>query len=406
MSIRLIYPENREFDIEIHSLDTTEIRRLLPKAHVELTCQLSVILPMYNVAPYLKRCLDSVFNQIDINIQVIIINDGSTDESLNIAIDYLNKRKATNAIIISQKNMGLSVSRNIGVSFAVSEFVAYLDTDDFMAPDTYTTLYDFAVKHNLDLVLCRSMVFNSLNLEFSNFYDTHIWDSILEGQSFLTTNSLKTPELLMLEPNANTKLIRREYLLDNELFFPEGLVFEDLPVHIKGILKTDKIGLVGSKFYMYRTARPGKITDQKSARRFDVLKIFDQTLEVSTAQTLSPEQGVSILYSLIRLTYWCGTETILSDRMNYFSQLAYKFSLIPADWIDNYKLKFRHDRRQLILLWALKKRKTNFLFKHSVGIRQIFYTAVFLIHQQNYRSFISHLFIFMRNFTKKPKTIN
>jgi glycosyltransferase involved in cell wall biosynthesis len=351
---------------------------------------------MYNVAPYLTRCLESAFNQIDINIQVIIVNDGSTDESLAIAVNYLNKRESTNAIIISQKNRGLSAARNIGVSFAVSEYIAFLDTDDFMAPDAYTMAYNFATKNDLDLVLFRSMVFDSFNLSFSEFYDTDLWDSILDGRPNLITNSFEKPELLMLEPNANTRLIRRMYLLDNELFFPVGLVFEDYPIHVKAILRTEKIGLLGSKLYMYRTNRPGKITEEKSTRRFDSLQIFDQTVNVSSNETISPEQGMHILYSLIRLTYWCGTETVLSDRMTFFSQLSHKLSSIPSDWIDAFNRKFRNDI-QIILLCALRKGEIKYLLNTSVGSRQIFKSAFILIQQQCYRAFLSHSFGYLRN---------
>ena len=200
----------------------------------------------------------------------------------------------------------------------------------------------------------------------------------------------------MLEPNANTKLIRRAYLLDNELFFPVGLVFEDYPVHVKGILRTERIGLLGSKFYIYRVNRPGKITDEKSIRRFDSLQIFDRTVNAFSDQTISPEQGMSILYSLIRLTYWCGTETVLSDRMKFFSQLSHKFSSIPSDWIDMFKIKFRNDL-QLILLCALRKGEIKYLFKNSVGSKNIFRSASILIQQRCYRAFFSQSYYYLKN---------
>ncbi len=395
MSIRLIYPENRKFDKDIPSIDTADINQFLPKPHIDQKYDISLILPMYNVAPYIIRCLESVFHQIDINLQVIIVNDGSTDESLNFAVNYLSERESMNAIIISQQNKGLSAARNIGISFAVSEYIAYLDTDDFMAPDAYTTAYNFAVKNDLDLVLFRSMVFDSFNLTFSEFYDADTWDSILDGQPNFITNSFKTPELLMLEPNANTRLIRRTYLLDNELFFPVGLVFEDYPVHVKEILRTEKIGLLGSKFYMYRTNRPGKITDEKSARRFDVLKIFDQTVNIASHENISPEQGMCILYYLIRITYWCGTETVLGDRKAFFSQLSEKISSIPGDWIDAFKQNFTTDL-QIIFLCALRKGETNYLLKNSVGSNNVFKSAFILIQQRYYKAFFAHTFGFFK----------
>ena len=100
MSVRLIYPQNRNFDKDISSIEHIDITRLLPASHLGQEYNVSLILPMYNVAPYIIRCLESVFNQLNVNIQVIIVNDGSTDESLNIALNYLKDRESTNAVII------------------------------------------------------------------------------------------------------------------------------------------------------------------------------------------------------------------------------------------------------------------------------------------------------------------
>jgi hypothetical protein len=155
---------------------------------------------------------------------------------------------------------------------------------------------------------------------------------------------------------------------------------------------------------MYRTNRPGKITDEKSIRRFDSLQIFDQTLKASSDQTISPEQGMSILYHLIRLTYWCGTETVLSDRMKFFSQLSHKFSSIPNDWIDMFKIKFRNDL-QLILLCALRKGEIKYLFKNSVGSRNIFRSAFILTQQRCYRAFFSQSYYYLKNKIKNTPKI-
>jgi len=383
MSIQLVFPEIVNV-AQADSLDADNAHQLLPDVHTNIQYEVSLILPMYNVAPYLERCLDSVFGQQDISLQVIIINDGSTDQSLKIATDYCRRREYRNVIIIDQENRGLSATRNLGISFALADYVAYLDTDDFMSPNAYSSLYRFAISNKLDVVLCRSLIFDQRDLSFSDFYDAHIWDGILKGRHQVITNVWRDPGILMFEPNANPRIVSRNLIVSRKLFYPEGLHFEDLPVHLRTLFSTERVGLLGAKHYMYRINRPGKITDQKSVIRFDILQIFDQTMELRNRFEISPSQGLGILYSLIRITYWCGTQTCLSDRYRFFTELGKRYSSIPDEWITRFKSHFRNDLQQLIILWGLRRQDAKLLYAISTGSRPIFRLAYFLVHQHRY----------------------
>jgi glycosyltransferase involved in cell wall biosynthesis len=384
LGINVVFPEVINVAPAGASTDVGDARRLLPGVHANIPYDVSLILPMYNVAPYLERCLDSVFSQQDISLQVIIINDGSTDQSLDIATDYCRSGAYRNALVIDQSNRGLSATRNLGISLALAKFVAYLDTDDFMAPNAYASLYRFAVANQLDVVLCRSLVFDQRDSSFSEFYDAPIWDEILRHRHQLITNVWRDPDLLMLEPNANPRIASRDLVISRKLFFPEGLHFEDLPVHLRTLFSTQRVGLLGAKHYMYRVNRPGKITDQKSAIRFDILQIFDQTLQLKDALEISPSQGECLLYSLIRITYWCGTQTRLTDRYRFYKELGNRFASIPREWIIRFNVRFRNDLRQLIILWALRRRDAKLLCAISTGSRPAFHLAYFIVDQHRY----------------------
>jgi len=400
MAGKIIFPEIIDIDRASGSMDVTQARKLLPEEHTNIVYDISLILPMYNVAPFLKRCLDSVFGQQDISLQIIIINDGSTDESLAVALDYCNDRGQANVIIVDQANRGLSAARNLGVTFALAEYVAYLDTDDFMSPNAYTTLYRFALANKLDVVLCRSLVFDQGDLSFSEFYDAHIWDKVLRGNSQIITNVWRDPDILMLEPNANTRIVRRSLIDSRGLLYPEGLHFEDLPVHLRTLLCTENIGLLGARHYMYRINRPGKITDQKSEIRFDILHIFDQTMQLAEEFEVPPIQGVNILFSLLRITYWCGTQTCLSDRYRFFSELGKRFSTIPGEWVERFKLQNRDDLRQLVILWALRRKDTKLLFAISTGTRPFFRFAYYLLNQRRFGVIYRQGMLAMKHFAR------
>lgn len=114
---------------------------------MEQTPRVSIIVPVYNVAPYLRQCMDSLINQTYRNIEIICVNDGATDESGAILAEYAAKDSTIK--VISQKNAGLSAARNVGFSFATGDYVMYVDSDDWIDLETCETAVAIAVKHNL-----------------------------------------------------------------------------------------------------------------------------------------------------------------------------------------------------------------------------------------------------------------
>ena len=102
--------------------------------------KISIIIPVYNVEKYLKTCLDSVINQTYQNLEIILVNDGSTDNSGKICEEY--KRTNSRIILIHKKNEGLSAARNTGLGIATGEYISFLDSDDYISNDMLETLYN------------------------------------------------------------------------------------------------------------------------------------------------------------------------------------------------------------------------------------------------------------------------
>ena len=107
----------------------------------------SIIIPVYNVEKYIKKCLDSVFSQSYKDYEVIVVNDGSTDKSMDIAKEY-------NVKIINQKNAGLSITRNNGLQIANGEYISFIDSDDWVDLDFLEKLYNTAKKYDADIAAC------------------------------------------------------------------------------------------------------------------------------------------------------------------------------------------------------------------------------------------------------------
>mgnify|MGYP003468868641 CR=1 FL=1 len=115
-------------------------------------CQprVSVIIPVYNGEKYLKEAIDSALNQTYDNIEIIVVNDGSTDDSLSICEYYKQRYPLT--IVVNKENGGLSDARNVGTAVAHGDYIFYLDSDDWLAPNALTSLYDMAIKYDSDVV--------------------------------------------------------------------------------------------------------------------------------------------------------------------------------------------------------------------------------------------------------------
>ena len=203
--------------------------------------KVSIILPVYNVEKYLSACLDSLLAQTLEEIEIVAVNDGSTDGSLQILQAYqsLNPEKL---FIFSTENHGVSRARNYGFAHSHGEYVWFVDSDDFVEPDACRLLYEKATADGNDLVLFRYYnVDSEAGVRKEYIASCH-------NQNFRVAD--KPYELPAISPYPWIKFIHRD--LFNGLCFPEGIRFEDLPVAYLLAVKARSIGYVDQCFYNYR----------------------------------------------------------------------------------------------------------------------------------------------------------
>lgn len=149
---------------------------------------ISVIVPVYNVAPYLRHCIDSIINQTYQNIEIVFINDGSTDDSAEILTEY--ESKDSRIRVIHQKNGGLSNARNNGISNSKGSYITFIDSDDYVSKDYVSYLLDLLRKNNFQskLAICSLMnVFIKTNTQRNNGNDQ---EAVLTGKECIEKNVL------------------------------------------------------------------------------------------------------------------------------------------------------------------------------------------------------------------------
>lgn len=202
--------------------------------------KISVIIPVYNTEEYLEETLESILNQTMIDdIEVLMLDDGSDDYSQYIIEKYA--REYDNFHAFFNENMGSGVERNIGIKQARGEYIHLMDSDDLLQPRSYEILYDFAKSDDYDFVLGCAMKINK-----RSFYKEDLQSFTFKGvENKITSTNIKERPLLVYDTGVWNKIIKREYLIKNDIFFPdEKIMTQDLIFNLKLHCLTDKVGMI------------------------------------------------------------------------------------------------------------------------------------------------------------------
>lgn len=297
------------------------------------TPALSVIVPLYNDEKYISANIRSILaNAQDVDLEVIVIDDGSTDNSRAAAAAEFVPGTVRHKIF-TKPNGGLSAARNTGLAHASGTYVAFLDSDDFVAPDIYPKLVDYAQRMGCDQVFARSMVFEEITGTSREFFDAEIWDRILGGaneRSFLPSD---VPLVFCTQPKICARIWRREYMLKNDLAFPEGRVFEDIGVHLRSMALDGRVGILNAPGLYYREGHAGRITGDAGRKRFDVIENARNALGTTETQSLGPVLGGHMLAGLLAMVFWCRMGLPREMKRDFDRKAAELFPLVQPQWI-------------------------------------------------------------------------
>lgn len=219
--------------------------------------KVSIIIPVYNVEQYISQCLDSLINQTLQEIEIICINDGSKDNSLNILNDYA--KKDSRIKIINKKNEGLSCARNDGLKAASGEYIGYVDSDDWVAEDFYEKLFIAAKKYNADIAAGNIVRCGKLVRKYRIKYE----------KEELLTDGLEKLKAAQI-PKYNyvwNKIYKRESLLKLDIPFPAGKVYEDIRWSIKVIYYLENLVTVPESNYYYRKNQNSIVSVTKKSEK-------------------------------------------------------------------------------------------------------------------------------------------
>lgn len=311
-------------------------------------CDISVVIPVYNVEKFLPRCLDSVLMQTFTNIEIICINDGSEDGCPTILKEYAAKDKRLR--IVSQPNRGLSAARNVGLDMANGEYIFFLDSDDFLHPQTLDIFYNVALKTNAPLIISS---------DFNKFYDENyvISDNFLPVQDTkykLSANPLRDLyKYRIVSSVAWNKLFRADCIKSAR--FIEGISFEDWPFITCLVSSLKTMAVINEKLYMYNAGCPS-ITRSP----FSVKKIHDYMVGIYHVYNYFQQKGDAEQWKLVQnKRVSVSLKMVLSkisksaenrDELEKYFKKEYK--KLTAENIVNFNhLSFKSKCRLLCLMW-------------------------------------------------------
>lgn len=235
----------------------------------------SIIVPVYNASKYLSKCLDSIVNQTLKNIEIIIINDGSTDNSLEIIQDYASKDERIK--VIDKPNSGYGNSMNMGLSTATGEYIGIVESDDFIAENMYEELYLLSQEGEVDIVKGNFFdYYPAKNGETAKAYVNNDRNTTIEMPAPFSLK--ENPEISWGHPSIWSAIYKREFLIENSIKFleVESSGWVDNPFFIETICKSKKIVWTKTPYYYYYKANP-----DSSSNKQDNLNIpFDRMHDI------------------------------------------------------------------------------------------------------------------------------
>lgn len=261
----------------------------------------SIIIPIFNVAAYLPKCLDTVIGQTYKDIEIILVDDGSTDESGHIADTYAQQDSRIR--VIHQANQGLSAARNVGLQAATGDYVWFIDSDDYVSTEACERLIEEQSKANADIVIFARYRFNDQGKQWEDAEKNATFSS---GKDYIYENL--TGHFVHAAWN---KLIKRSLLIDNHIEFAQGR-YEDCYFSFKSYYFAQKVITISDTLYFYRVNRPTSIVNTINPKDTDVLLTIERLEQFlaeqhdNLAQSIAFQQYVFLwIFSSIMIKYPC-----------------------------------------------------------------------------------------------------
>lgn len=291
----------------------------------------SIVIPIYNVERYVEQCLTSILEQSYRGLEIILVNDGTKDNSMKVIEHYLSDSRIK---VINKENGGLSSARNIGLEIATGDYVAFIDSDDWIRVDKLMELYNIIQNEKLDFIIGNGEYYPSKEKIHKKNYlgvktGIELFEEMLEEKDYLET--------------VWRCIYSRKFLQENNLKFIEGLLHEDTPFMFECLIKASKVKYENINFYFYRKREDSIVATKTNLNLYHILYGINLALRLYQK---TPKKSKKLNMYLLNMCYKIFKELKIKD-----INLIFKLIKLRKFTIKGYI--------KLILLLGIKYKKMD-----------------------------------------------
>lgn len=289
--------------------------------------KVSIIVPVYNVKEYLEKCLNSLVEQTLREIEIFLVDDGSSDGSAEI----LQKYKETypdKIFVITKKNEGQATARNVALKRISGEYVGFVDSDDWIDKDMYERMYSEAIKNQSDIVICDMID------HYENYQIYH--------------NSSDFTNRFTVTPSACNKLFKRTLIGQDE--FPKGLWYEDFEFTTKQLMKTEQISVIHKGFYHCHCRSISTMNNNNSQKNLDILVVLDHLKKYVEDNDWETKYGNTLEYLVLDHVLITSINRVAKQKNKQKNETirkmrAYVLKYYPKFYQDEVYKKMKRNRK-------------------------------------------------------------
>lgn len=299
----------------------------------------SVIVPVYKVEKYLDRCLASLVNQTLNDLEIIVVNDGSPDNSQAIIEEYM-QCYPDRVFGYIKANGGLSDARNFGIQYAKGTYIGFIDSDDYVELEMFEQMYKMALKADSDLVVCNIL------------YEWERTNQTMLLKGLKDVSELTEKKRAFLSPLfAWNKLYHRKFFFEEELRYPVSLWYEDIPVTLPIFAQSNKITYIDEAYVHYIQRSDSIMGTSQNPKQYDIFKIIETTIEYFKSNQLFKEYHDELEYVCIeQLILYGGFRFLRSKDYTDLLNKSFEFMSVQfPSWKHNNYLVTLPKKYQLYL---------------------------------------------------------